>query len=196
MQCTRSSTKSANSGGVTAVRQLLSVWDMKTTLIALGVGSLLVACGSSAGSASVDGTVSGVSLSPSSASYLDLTNEIVISSNGDSCTDVQNDMKRKDSQDLIIGFGTSSLSPGTFAIDHATFETFDDVCNSPIDTTAATGTVTVTAVDQSGTLNITGAINSVTGTFDITFASGEHVTGSFAAESCSLSTLPNPQGCH
>jgi hypothetical protein len=55
--------------------------------------------------------------------------------------------------------------------------------------------VTVTDVDQSGALNITGAINSLTGTFDITFGS-DHVTGSFTADACTLSTLPAPTGCH
>src|SRR5512140_1031241 len=108
---------------------------MKNAFVVLGAGSLLVACGAAVGSASVDGKVSGVGISPSSASYVDLTNEIVISSNSDFCTDTLNDQKRKNSQNLVIGFGSNTVQPGTFPIDHATFSTFDDVCNSPIDTT-------------------------------------------------------------
>jgi hypothetical protein len=88
---------------------------------------------------------------------------------------------------LLLVNSTSAPSPGTYKI---TYPLRDDVwadyvgsCISTLED-ATGGTITLTTVDS----------NTVSGTFDVSFPKGDHLTGAFSAPVCAgaLTALTNP----
>jgi hypothetical protein len=62
----------------------------------------------------------------------------------------------------------------------AGFTAQDATCNPTSDEQATSGTITMTQVSTT----------TVAGSFDVTFANGDHLTGTFSAPVCTGTTLP------
>jgi len=76
-------------------------------------------------------------------------------------------------------YGTSSIAAATGNVAAALYVATDAKCAPVLDDEATSGTVRLTQVDANG----------YSGTFDITFADGSHVTGSFTANKCAALSL-------
>jgi hypothetical protein len=167
----------------------------KTTLISrlftgLVVGTLAVAgCGNSGGS--MEGTISGNSLSingvhfqkPSTGSSV-----VVLASDQTNLCELANVSKTpKDAEELQMQFANSDASP----VAAGTYQVVADLtggtgarvvvgftkivsCSEQTKVQAQSGTVTISKIDAA----------NVEATFDITFPSGDHVTGSLHGPVC------------
>ncbi len=81
--------------------------------------------------------------------------------------------------------GAYTIHPGSVHVDgneaHVRYGATDESCDSTHDIDATSGTVTLTSIDS----------GAYAGTFDVTFADGSHVTGSFKSTRCSaFESLP------
>ena len=86
---------------------------------------------------------------------------------------------------LVEGLGITTLSPGMFQVSASAgegneavvgYEVQDSSCSMITGGDATSGTVTLTSISST----------SLSGTFDVTFPSGDEVTGSFDAPVCPL----------
>lgn len=122
---------------------------------------------------------------------------VVLSNTSGLCGFAAGGKEPKNSQFLILvvrdtnraptGAGTyviysSGAQPTKLAV--AQYFQTDASCNETQITLATSGTITITSVSN----------GNLSGTFDLTFDSGDHVTGSFSATNCNalLSVLANP----
>jgi hypothetical protein len=177
---------------------------------------ILAACGGSSGggsagdgSAAVNGTISGqtvptagttaISVTQSSDAGLSLTVEGVLISNAvGECGRAQAHTVMPGLTGLLLvvgGFG-NSVPTGTYPIGMltaagqeamASYTVDDGHCMTMSSVRATGGTITLTRSDSS----------DVAGTFDVTFASGDHVTGSFSTPVCPVEYTPDagPASC-
>ncbi len=147
--------------------------------------------GTGPGSASATGTIGGRSVPDASALAIlqsqpgNACAAILLSSDGSACGDL---LARH------VPGGTSNLSylfcevgnavtPGTYPLGphsqaQSGFVVQDSQCHDVVNVSASSGSVTLTSADAS----------SLVGTFDLTFPGGDHVTGSFTAPVCPVST--------
>jgi len=150
----------------------------------------IASCGGSSGSASFTGTVAGTAFHPSGV--ISTSGTVAMSDRGAFCDLVAHEIEPKSSHYLVIhlldveDFGVKPItSPGTYpvvvtgaALPHqqasADFITVDANCTNPGGPTGSGGTVVLTKVDG----------GAYSGTFDIVFDSGDHVSGSFASAGC------------
>ena len=177
--------------------------------IAVIVLAACAACGGGSGnqtfatgSASVTGTIGGVTMTPKDAISNVLRNgtstvgSIVITTADSGCAKISNHQATKNVQIISIGLGTQSgttiaapSAPGTFpvysSVDSTTaqgpaavaiYAASDASCHLSSSLESVTGgNVTLTRVDATG----------FAGTFDITFAgTAGHITGSFGTATC------------
>src|SRR5262249_51716833 len=75
-------------------------------------------------------------------------------------------------------FTAATVLSHTGNVAQALYQSVDASCNTNGDLEATGGTVTLTRIDANGDA----------GTFDLTFADGSHVTGSFTANKCTALT--------
>jgi hypothetical protein len=88
---------------------------------------------------------------------------------------------------MLEGTGVTTVSPGTFPVSSpgnspnavVTFEIDDPTCKPLTMGAASSGSVTLTAITAT----------TLTGTFDVTFPDGEHVSGTFEAPVCDVQGL-------
>jgi hypothetical protein len=176
--------------------------------IAMPCALALLACGSGAGSATFNGTVRGQSMAPADAVSAPLgVGWLIISSVGGVCAKMDAKQEPKnwgilsvqlmDSQPTApyaaapASTGTFTIVPGNFGGQlppHAAiagFNVTDALCHNIAGGSAVSGTVTLTS-------NNSGAYS---GSFDLTFDSGDHVTGAFNASHCAgIETLLTAAG--
>jgi len=155
--------------------------------------------GSTAGGTTVTGTIHGLDFGIVDAASAVAHNgtgtssfaTIILSSHSGICADANADVIRANRRELVlfvgVGSGNSLAAPtstGTFAVaspgngpySTVTAEVVDGAC-APVtsDTASAvSGSTTLTAIDG----------DRFAGTFDVTFDSGDHVTGSFDPQGC------------
>jgi hypothetical protein len=166
--------------------------------------SILVACGgggSGRGSGNIDGTIRGASVRVADAistnyffSTVPVTSYgvIALSSSGGLCGTWGAGKQPKSSQFLLLavsdtnpaGQGTAPSGPGSYTVvtNPQTIAKPALVAYFAVD---ANCQLTSTAGGTSGTVTLSSVANSgYSGTFDVTFDSGDHVTGSFKASNC------------
>ena len=149
--------------------------------------TLAVACGTSGdaskGKCSVSGTLLGSSFDAQDCTIFTTghagayATDLVITDFSGACGVVAENSVKAHSKVIDAHFGgVSSLTTGTYAVGSngidAQFVTFDATCNSP------------TGESGGGTILVTQASPSISGTFDLYF-NADHVTGSFDVTSCS-----------
>jgi len=172
-------------------------------------GAMVVcgACGSGgSGSATVNGTIGGESMSAQDAVSNTLTSGstsqglLLITTALNTCAKLSANQQPKNTKAIAIGIfqqaGSGGFSapaaPGTYLVMKAnevsgitgnlalaTYEATDANCNQTILIGSSGGTVTLTRVDSGG----------YSGTFDITFSDASHVMGSFATNNCAALAL-------
>lgn len=96
---------------------------------------------------------------------------------------------------LVVATQGASVPAGSYTVGaqgqssaaEASYEATDSNCNKTTNEKATGGTITLTTVSST----------TVTGTFDVTFASGDHLTGNFTAPVCSatLNTSGTQPAC-
>jgi hypothetical protein len=109
----------------------------------------------------------------------------IITNIANACSVLQDHGNPPGATALVVAVTASggSVATGTYDIVSqgfgatASYATQDAMCNTSLNETASSGTVTLSSVSGS----------SVSGTFDLTFFS-DHLTGSFSAPICSYST--------
>jgi len=177
------------------------------TLRPMAAGILLsvcVACGGGSSSGNtVNGNIRGNSLHPADAISGDLaissgsgtfnSGLIVLSSSSAMCAKVTASQEAKNSQYLLLGVTnfdstgrTSAPSgAGTYSLSSITGEPPPKLATVLYLQTDGTCSTNLSASGISGTVTLTSASNgSYAGTFDVTFDSGDHATGSFTASNC------------
>lgn len=153
------------------------------------------------GSAKVTGTVAGIGLSGKDAiaSSIDSAYVVVVYDRSGACSEAQNykdfpsdtelsfivevpngQSVSKGSYPIVVG----SASPLTSGVASVQFIKRDAQCKGTLSDAASSAT--------SGTVSVTNIVagESVSGTFDVHFDSGDHLTGSFDAPFCSI---PQPK---
>jgi len=167
----------------------------------LGGGSLLALCLACGGSSfTVNGTIKGNSLKPGDAASslgtiywaFDSTPPngavLVLSNSSGLCASASAGKEPKSSQFMTFTVGdlTTNLAPtvGTYTIWQGTptltklasaqYAQTDANCQQIQFAGAVSGMITVTSINN----------GDVSGNFDLTFDSGDHVTGSFSAKNC------------
>jgi hypothetical protein len=178
--------------------------NLHSVLVAAAAVSF--ACGGGVG-VSVNGTVKGQSLKPADTVSAPVTVAltgggtaslagVVISDVSGLCAKAGSNTTPKSAHILFLGAGdvnptsfqiTAASTTGTYSIyggsgappakvAYASFFTFDSGCTqiTTQSASATSGTVTLTSVNN----------GSYSGNFDVTFDSGDHVTGSFSASNC------------
>ena len=141
-------------------------------------------CGNA--SASVNGTMLGVTLSAKDAIYAPGSSNFVIVGDFAGLCALGNDLKAS-SNVLVFDFYGTAPAPGTVQVGAALdvqFAEYDQTCGSPAGESASSGSVTITKSDSCG----------VEGTFDVTLNS-DHVTGSFTAPTCSFQSDGGASSC-
>jgi hypothetical protein len=85
---------------------------------------------------------------------------------------------------IAVGAPGSTVTAGSYALGSSTtstasalFQAEDATCTPTTNEQASSGTITLSSVDGS----------TVKGSFDLTFANGDHLTGSFSAPVCDAS---------
>lgn len=177
------------------------------------VAGVLLTCACSArstaggsGSASVTGTVSGHAIPTNNAVGIDGTTTINgpvqptagarIADVGNVCTALQTNSVAASSKvlDVSVVANSGAVMPGDYKLNGAggiggavTFTVQDQNCNPTLQSSATVGSVTLTTVSTS----------TVAGSFDVTFPTGDHVTGTFSAPVCAFSSGADAaaQGC-
>jgi hypothetical protein len=165
--------------------------------LALGAG-----CGGGGPSITFNGTVQGQSFFPKdaiSASVVTTSGSsrtagvVVIANAGGQCDDLVANRKPKkllymtivlEDLDYATGATAAPTSPGTYGVTGAVKKAY-------ISFTATDGQCAVGQIvySQDGTVALISVSNGAyTGTFDVHFDSGDHVTGSFSATACSQIT--------
>jgi hypothetical protein len=167
---------------------------------------LCAACGSGgSGSATVNGTINGQSMSAQDAvSNISMSGStsqglLLITNASKTCSKLSANQQWKNIKAIAIGIvqqaGSGGFSapaaPGIYLVMKAnevsgvsgnlalaTYLATDAHCNQTILIGSSGGTVTLTRVDPGG----------YSGTFDITFSDASHVTGSFVATNCAALT--------
>lgn len=150
----------------------------------------VAACGGggAGSSASFTGTVDGTTFHPVEA--ISAPGTITMSDRSGLCDLATRSIEPRSSHVLAIGVAEDdrkAVHPGTYTVvdphtanrplkaAFAVFVTVDAVCTPPQRSSSASGTIVLTKV-------VDGAY---TGTFDIVFQGGDHVSGSFDSASCS-----------
>jgi hypothetical protein len=146
----------------------------------LAAVAVAIGCGASAGSASVNGMVGGVSFQPHDAVVHPVqpsATAIDIVSAANICDDFTQHGYPKNTTAITLYIKPIPAAPGTFTTEsgalQATWEVVDATCASTSFNQATTGTVALTSVTDS----------SIQGTFDLTFDT-DHVSGNFDAVLC------------
>lgn len=184
--------------------------ERSAQIFAAPVAAAVVLCGAcgsgGSGSATVNGTIGGQSMSAQDAVSNTLTlgstsqGLIQITNASNSCTRLSAHQQPKNTKAIAIGIFQQAASggfsapaaPGSYLVMKAnevsgisgnialaTYMATDANCNQTILIGSSRGTVTLTRVDSGG----------YSGTFDITFSDASQVTGSFAANNCAALTL-------
>jgi hypothetical protein len=151
--------------------------------------------GGGSGSASVTGTIQGATVPSNDAVGLSSVASnngvteaavgVIVTSVNNACGVLQDHGNPANATALVVEVAAmgSSVATGTYNIVSsgfgatASYAAQDQNCNTTLNETASSGTVTISS--NSG--------SSVSGTFDLTF-DGDHLTGSFTAPICSYST--------
>jgi hypothetical protein len=177
------------------------------SVVIAGVVGLAAGCG---GGSAAPGTVKGQTFSPSesisnsapvAAGSSSSAGIIVIANSSGLCADVNANKEPKNLQGLLITLEdvnqttfatTAPTAPGVYDLSGSAaryafvaFQTNDASCQeiSSQSAAGATGTVTVSSVSN----------GAYTGSYDVIFDSGDHLTGSFNATQCAgISTLFGP----
>ena len=172
--------------------------NLRRSLIASTALILLAACGGSS-PFTVNGTIRGSSLKPGDAiseiggvsiGSVPVNGAVVLLSNSSGlCASANARKEPKSSQFMtfVISDRTTSVTPtaGTYTIwpgsgaqptkfAFAQYAQTDANCQPVQLVVANSGTITITSINN----------GDVSGNFDFTFSSGDHVTGSFAAKNC------------
>jgi len=151
---------------------------------------LLCACGPS-GPGSFNGTVQSDALHVADAVYL-MSQEIWLTDHTDLCTLLKANTYPKSGTLVKIAphpvtTSVDFMVAESGALDHTVsleFLKLDATCNTSMSAPATAGSVTLTTAT---------AMGSASGTFDVTFGSADHVTGSFNALFCDAMTIyPSP----
>jgi hypothetical protein len=163
---------------------------------------LLACCGHSAGSpgsgsASVSGSIKGITIPTNNAVGVNGTTTVNgptqpvagahLANVGNICTTLQMNQVPASSDVLdvsVVGAtGAAAVAPGTYKLNApggiggaVLFTVQDQNCVPTLQTVATVGSVTLTTVSSS----------TIAGTFDATFPTGDHVTGSFSAPVCAF----------
>ena len=170
--------------------------------MAIGTGLLLACSGHSSGtpstgSASVTGTVSGVVIPTNDTIGVSGTTTdngplqpvagAQLANVGNLCTILQHDGDPASSERLyvrVVG-ASGAIAAGTYMLNGpggvggaVSLLVQDQNCTPTVQQTATTGSVTLTTVSSS----------TVAGSFDVTFPTGDHVTGTFSGPVCTFST--------
>jgi hypothetical protein len=176
---------------------------MKTLFASLGLAALCAGCGSPA--TSIQGTYQGTPVSATEAISANAqmngysVAEVIISNVSSSCERAKSNQTPKNSRSVelglfnsgVVGAGKYPIAANTsgtpsFPSAAATFVMFDDKCAPTVDQ-AVSGSITVDHASDSG----------FTGSFDLTFGKGDHLTGSFSSSTCAISqgTSSTPPAC-
>jgi hypothetical protein len=159
----------------------------------LGFGFLLAACSSSS-SSSIDGTIRGVEFASTDAIVLGSGAQVeIVLAGGNSCVPPAQQVQHPgETALLLILQDPARVTPGSYPVVTSSSDRaaevegniLDAMCinNADNDAVASLGTVTLTNVDGS----------EYDGSFDVTFDSGDHVTGSFSATQCDQPKNPEP----
>jgi hypothetical protein len=176
-----------------------------TRLIGWGLAcaAIVVGCGGSSGGggggggggATVSGTLGGQAVATTDQVGLvgtETTNgttvafaAAVITNLPGACAIAQSNGNPRNSQTLVLEVGEegTAVPPGTYSIGGtttvalATFVAQDDTCTQTAQDTGTSGTITIT----------TASSTEVAGSFDVTFNTGDHLTGTFSAPVCDAS---------
>jgi hypothetical protein len=166
--------------------------------------SVCVACGGgSSGGNTVNGSIRGRSLQAADAISGNLVitpagsafniGVIVLSSASAMCAKVTASQESKNSQYLALSvtdFSSSGQSnvpsgPGTYSLSSIAGQLPPKLATAVYLQTDGTCFTSLAATGTSGTVTLTSASSgSYSGTFDITFDTGDHATGSFTASNC------------
>jgi len=110
---------------------------------------------------------------------------VVITNLAGSCAIAERNGNPPNAQSLLLEAGVkgTSVPPGTYTIGDTTsvalaeFTAQDATCTQTTDDKGTAGTITLTSSSST----------EVSGSFDVTFDSGDHVTGTFSAPVCNAS---------
>jgi hypothetical protein len=168
----------------------------------------LYACGSNAGTSSIDasdpgsgtvvGTIDGMQYTVGAASGGIVTEgntastqyaQITLSSQSDSCAQIEEHIEHPNQQVVIIDLGDNNsppTAPGVYTVSNAITPTglYANVYANATDSNCQLINVPPPSA-TSGTVTLTGVDGSAySGTFDVVFDGSDHVTGSFATVNC------------
>lgn len=146
--------------------------------------------GATSGSATVSGTIGGQSVpttnvvavvgSETTGVTTVQLDSILVTSVSDPCSFLQNPMNRiPNATSLVLAAGAiaPSVPTGTYDVGkygYAQYDADSATCTLTTSETATSGSVVLTSVSS----------DTIGGTFDVTMANGDHLTGSFSAPVC------------
>ena len=112
---------------------------------------------------------------------------VIVANQSGTCATLQRDGNPPGAQalDVLVATDGAAVAPGTYALGpgptngawtSVTYVAQDAACHKTTSEQAQTGSITLTAVSSA----------LVTGRFDVTFPSGDHLTGTFSAPVCAV----------